>query len=67
MENFLLAGRLNLEPIVTHQLPLSNFDDGFKKMQSGEAIKVVLHVPQEEKLPCLSIDSISVPAAFSHS
>lgn len=67
MENFLLAGRLNLEPIVTHQLPLSNFDDGFKKMQSGEAIKVVLQVPQEEKLPCLSIDSISVPAAYSHS
>jgi threonine 3-dehydrogenase len=67
MENFLLAGRLNLEPIVTHQLPLSNFDDGFKKMQSGEAIKVVLEVPQEEKLPCLSIDSISVPAAYSTS
>jgi threonine 3-dehydrogenase len=46
MENFLLAGRLNLEPIVTHEIDLKDFDRGFKMMQSGEAIKVVMRVPQ---------------------
>jgi len=47
MERFLLAGRLDLEPIITHQLELADFDHGFKLMQSGEAIKVVLKIPQE--------------------
>ncbi|MCP3696176.1 MAG: zinc-binding dehydrogenase, partial [Planctomycetaceae bacterium] len=47
MERFLLAGRLDLEPIITHQLELPDFDHGFKLMQSGEAIKVVLKIPQE--------------------
>lgn len=45
VENFLLSGRLNLEPIVTHRLPLMEFERGFKLMQAGEAIKVVLEVP----------------------
>jgi len=48
VESFLLSGRINLEPIVTHQLDLADFDTGFKLMQSGEAIKVVLKIPQEE-------------------
>jgi threonine 3-dehydrogenase len=44
--SFVLSGRLNLEPIVTHHLPLADFEKGFKLMQAGEAIKVVLEVPQ---------------------
>jgi threonine 3-dehydrogenase len=44
VENFLLSGRLNLEPIVTHHLPLVEFERGLKLMQAGEAIKVVLEV-----------------------
>jgi threonine 3-dehydrogenase len=44
VENFLLSGRLNLEPIITHHLPLTDFEQGFKLMQAGEAIKVVLEV-----------------------
>jgi threonine 3-dehydrogenase len=48
VENFLLSGRLNLEPIVTHRLPLAEFDRGLKLMQAGEAIKVVLEVPGAE-------------------
>lgn len=44
VENFLLCGRLNLEPIVTHRLPLTEFERGLKMMQAGEAIKVVLEV-----------------------
>jgi threonine 3-dehydrogenase len=45
VENFLLSGRLNLEPIITHRLPMKDFERGFKLMQSGEAIKVVLEMP----------------------
>ena len=60
MERFLLAGRLNLEPIITHQIELADFDRGFKLMQSGEAIKVVLRIPQEET-PCqTSTSSVEV-------
>jgi threonine 3-dehydrogenase len=44
VENFLLSGRLNLEPIVTHRLPLVEFERGLKMMQAGEAIKVVLEI-----------------------
>ncbi len=46
-ESFVLSGRLQLEPIITHRLQLQEFDSGFKLMQSGDAIKVVLSVPQE--------------------
>jgi threonine 3-dehydrogenase len=45
VENFLLSGRLQLESIVTHRLPLAEFERGLKMMQAGEAIKVVLEVP----------------------
>lgn len=45
MENFLLSGRINLEPIVTHQIPMTDFQNGFRMMQTGEAIKVVLEMP----------------------
>ena len=45
MENLLLSGRLKLDKIITHHLPLSEVDRGVKLMQSGEAIKVVLEIP----------------------
>ncbi len=45
MENFVVSGRINLDPIVTHVLPMDQFERGFKMMQSGEAIKVVLEMP----------------------
>jgi len=48
VENFLLSGRLNLEPVVTHHLPLTEFERGLKMMQAGEAIKVVLEVPSSK-------------------
>ena len=47
IENFVLSGRLKLDPIITHQLPFEDFDRGFKLMQSGDAIKVVLKIPQD--------------------
>ncbi len=46
MENFLLSGQLNLEPIITHTIEMADFESAFKMMQSGEAIKVVLKMPQ---------------------
>lgn len=46
VENFLLGGRLKLDPIITHQLPMDQFEKGFDLMQKGEAIKVVLEIGQ---------------------
>jgi hypothetical protein len=51
---------LDLTPIVTHQFELSQFEEGFRLMQSGEAVKVVLEVPQEARLSAVAVDS---PAA----
>ncbi|MEE2640310.1 MAG: L-threonine 3-dehydrogenase [Planctomycetota bacterium] len=45
MENFVLSGRLDLDPIVTHEIPMQNFQEGFKLMQSGEGIKIVMKMP----------------------
>ena len=67
MENFLLSGRLNLDPIITHELDLADFEDGFRKMQSGEAIKVVLRMPTPAPPLCPPVTSTSVPTNFSHS
>lgn len=59
MENLLLSGRLNLEPIITHVIPMAEFESGFKMMQSGEAIKVVLKIPQSTENECQAKNSIS--------
>lgn len=42
MENFLLSGRLQLDDILTHELPFEQFPKAFELMQSGEGIKIVL-------------------------
>ena len=47
MENLLLSDRLDLEPIITHQLDMPDYQRGFELMQSGEGIKIVLKIPQE--------------------
>jgi threonine 3-dehydrogenase len=71
VENFVLSGRLELEPIITHHLPLADFEQGFRLMQSGDAIKVVLKVPHDDDLPqqedeaCLTSVSSSGPAPCS--
>jgi threonine 3-dehydrogenase len=46
MESLLLSGRLELDQIVTHTLPMREFERGFQLMQSGEGIKIVLEMPQ---------------------
>ena len=45
MENLILSGRLELESIITHVIEMQDFERGFKMMQSGEAIKVVMKIP----------------------
>lgn len=44
MEELLLSGRLELNDIITHDVPLERFKEGFEKMMSGEGIKVVMSV-----------------------
>jgi len=51
MESFLLSGRLQLDPIITHHLPLAEFERGFALMRSGEGIKIVLEIPHAQALP----------------
>ena len=48
MESFLLSGRLDIGPVITHELDITDFDRGFKLMQAGEAIKVVLQLPRKD-------------------
>ncbi len=48
VESFILSGRLNLDPIITHEIDMADYDKAFKMMQSGEAIKVVLKIPQKD-------------------
>jgi len=44
MESLLLSGRVNLDPIITHVIPLKDYRRGFELMQAGEAIKVILEI-----------------------
>jgi threonine 3-dehydrogenase len=44
MEELLLSGRLELDEIITHEVPLEEFAEGFRTMISGEGIKVVMNV-----------------------
>jgi threonine 3-dehydrogenase len=42
MEALLATGKLNLEPVITHRLNLSEFKKAMELLESGEAIKVVM-------------------------
>lgn len=44
MEELLLSGRLELDEIITHEVPIEDFEKGFGMMISGEGIKVVMGV-----------------------
>ncbi|MFG0274387.1 MAG: L-threonine 3-dehydrogenase [Phycisphaerales bacterium] len=43
-ENLLLSGRIDLDRVITHTLPLEQYETALHAMQSGEAIKPVLRV-----------------------
>lgn len=42
MRNFLAAGLLDIDPVITHRLPVERFEEGIVAMRRGEAAKVVL-------------------------
>ena len=65
VENFLLSNRLDLEPIVTHQIDLADYERAFQLIERGEAIKVVLRIPHEDPLPCLASTSSGAAASSS--
>lgn len=44
VESFVLSKRINLDPIITHQIPFEDWEKGFKLMQTGEGIKVVMKI-----------------------
>ncbi len=47
MESLVLSGRMNFSDIITHRLPFEEWERGFKLMQSGEAIKVILRISED--------------------
>jgi len=45
-EDLILSGKVDMDPIITHEIPLADFETGFKLMASGEAIKVIMNVEE---------------------
>ncbi len=43
-EALLRDGRIDLSPVITHRLPLSDFDQAMHLLESGEASKILLEV-----------------------
>lgn len=44
MEQLLTSGKINLDRVITHEIPMRDYPDAFEFMQSGEAIKVILKI-----------------------
>jgi len=42
MENMLDKGLLNIDPVITHVKPLSEFEEAFELIKSGKGCKVIL-------------------------
>jgi threonine 3-dehydrogenase len=38
----LIQSGLNLDPVITHRLPLARFQEGFETMASGQSGKIIL-------------------------
>ncbi|MDK2800982.1 MAG: hypothetical protein PWP27_543 [Clostridiales bacterium] len=45
-ENFLLSGKINLDKIITHRFPMSEYEKAFEIAKSGEGCKILLY-PEE--------------------
>jgi threonine dehydrogenase-like Zn-dependent dehydrogenase len=39
----LSEGRINTEPIISHEFPLERFEEAFQVTQDGSAVKVILN------------------------
>lgn len=53
MENLMASGLLALKPIVSHILPLEDFEKGFSLLKEGKGCKIILDPWQEGQLPTL--------------
>jgi threonine 3-dehydrogenase len=42
MKGLLASGQLDVEPVITHRFPFSDYDKGFELMNTGNCGKVVL-------------------------
>jgi len=42
MEALLKSGKLDLDPVISHTIPLANFADAMELLRTGEAAKIVL-------------------------
>lgn len=43
-EDLILSGKVDMGPIITHEIPLADYRRGFELMAKGEAIKVIMNV-----------------------
>ena len=41
-ERFLLEHKLDLSPLITHQMPFERYEEAFSLLQHGKAVKVIL-------------------------
>jgi len=48
MERMMKKKLLNLEPIITHRLPLEKFEEGFSLLEKGMGSKIIL-LPGEDR------------------
>ena len=46
MENLLASGKLKVNPVITHVIPLSRWQEGVELAKKGQACKVIFH-PEE--------------------
>ena len=44
----LQSGQIKVQPMITHRLGLSQWQEGFDKMAKKEAIKVIFHYDYED-------------------
>ncbi len=52
VESFLLHGRIDPSPVITHTLPMEDYARAFDLLRTGDAIKIVLDVnPGDPKVP----------------
>jgi threonine 3-dehydrogenase len=42
-EQFLLEGKVDLDPLITHRLPFDQYQQAFDLLERGEAIKIILN------------------------
>ncbi len=43
-QQFLLGGRVDIDPILTHDIAMEDFEKGFQALLAGEAVKVTMRV-----------------------